>query len=327
MIDLAGSGSTRSDAESGRLEWEQKFQKDFPDASQEQIEEAWQGSEERKAAEWLTSMEGGRAAPESDEVSSNGLGLPSGIDLEEAAAEWEVEVATGDQAEDSADAEERIIKRANELEGPEVSRHAAIQSARAEIEREDREARHRAAQPDAPKDTRAWNRRLINEQGPALGVGGTRGPAPKAPTERGFDWEDDEKPPPYAVEADEYGIHAQSPVTFYAERARDDFDSSASTPYVLTKEDGSKEWRSIGGFPALISQILSTRRPLDEWQVALRRGRRTAEASSIRAELAVLIARLVDVQGAQAKAVAEALGRGRDAVHALLREGRAKSDT
>jgi hypothetical protein len=178
-----------------------------------------------------------------------------------------------------------------------------------------------------PNDPRGWNRLLMNEQGPALDVGGTRGAAPKAPPDRGFNWESEERPPPYAVEADEAGIDPNSPVTYYAERARDGFDSKRSTPYLLTNEDGAKEWRNIGSSEECICEVLSADRPLADWQVALRRGRRSAEASAIRAELAPLVAHLVDVQGAQVKAVAGVLDRGRDAVHALLREGRAKSDT
>jgi hypothetical protein len=229
---------------------------------------------------------------------------------------------------DDGAAEDRILNRADELEGPGVSRYEAIQSARAELEREDREARYQATrQASAPTDARTLNRQLMKEQGPALDVGGTRGPAAKAPPDRGFQWESEEQPPPYAVEAEEAGVDAYSPVTYYAERDRDDFDSTRSMPYLLKKADGTQEWRRIGAALRPIREALSASRPLDEWQVALRRGRRSAEVSARRGELAPLIAHLVDVQGAQAKAVAKVLDRGRDAVHALLREGRAKSDT
>jgi hypothetical protein len=302
-----------------REQWEEDFLEDFPEATEREIQEAWESERDAKFAD-----------PE-DVLEPDGSPRDADFAYDDEAAAWEHEVppeaeATS-QEQDEWAAETRIFKRAHELEAAGVPPREAVLAARAELERREREARHQAAAGDAPTDARTWNRRLMNEQGPALDVGKSRGPAPKAPPERGFEWESEEQPPPYAVEADAAGIDAQSPVTYYAERARDDFDSTRSMPYLCKTAEGTQEWREIGGAVALIREVLSAVRPLDEWQIALRRGRRSAEASAIREELAVLIARLVDVQGAQAKAVAKALERGRDAVHALLREGRAKSDT
>jgi hypothetical protein len=87
--------------------------------------------------------------------------------------EWEREVPPavdeGTPAQDEQWAlEDRVIKRANELEGPGVSHLEAVQMARVELaseeaerERKAREARNQAAQKaDAPTDAKAWNGRL-----------------------------------------------------------------------------------------------------------------------------------------------------------------------
>jgi hypothetical protein len=278
----------RPNIDIGREEWVGRYLKEHPLDDPEHAQEAW----EEKEAE---------LAEDAEDVLADSCDPDPDFALDDETPEWELGLP------------------------PPADTPAVAATPAEEPEPEEAEA------PE-DDDLKAWNRLLMKEQGPALGVGGTRGPAPNAPLDGVVNWESEGegKPPPYAVEAEIVGggvLHPQSPVTYYEERARDDFDSKRSMPYRLTTEDGTQEWRNIGGAQGPIREVLSASRPLDEWQVALRRGRRNAEATAIRDELALLIARLVDVQGAQATAIAKVLDRGRDAVYALLREGRAKSDT
>src|SRR3954453_11628832 len=67
-----------------RVEWEEQFHDDFPDATGEEAREAWERSEDREAAAWLAAVSATPDIPGADE----GLKDPD-FDYDDEASEWE----------------------------------------------------------------------------------------------------------------------------------------------------------------------------------------------------------------------------------------------